>query len=151
LRRLLTADHAKSQPSNTVKDPDDLTTGDETLKTLCGEAGEEFDPTLIKAQASKRIDELQAQTAEAQRTKSASREPRMAKSPSKHEDAEDDSEGTAITHPEEIRLEAQLTIRGHPTARAALRTTPPGVICAGLAVAAIILSSAAVARIVGRR
>ena len=32
------------------------------LKTLCDEAGEEFDPTLSKAQASKRIDELQAQT-----------------------------------------------------------------------------------------
>jgi hypothetical protein len=73
------------------------------------------------------------------------------KSPSKHEEAEDDSEETAITHPEEFRLEAQLTIRGQPTARAALRTTPAGVICAGLAVAAIILSSAAVARIVGRR
>ena len=32
------------------------------LKTLCDEAGEEFDATLSKAQASKRIDELQAQT-----------------------------------------------------------------------------------------
>ena len=57
---------SKDQPSNTVKDPDDWTTGDETmtgaqasyLKTLCDEAGEEFDPTLSKAQASKRIDEL---------------------------------------------------------------------------------------------
>jgi hypothetical protein len=60
----------KDVPSNTVKDPDEWTTGDETmtgaqasyLKTLCDEAGEEFDPTLSKAQASKRIDELQAQT-----------------------------------------------------------------------------------------
>lgn len=64
------ADDAKGQPSNTVKDPDDWTTGDETmtgaqasyLKTLCDEAGEEFDPTLRKAQASKRIDELQQRT-----------------------------------------------------------------------------------------
>jgi hypothetical protein len=56
-----------------------------------------------------------------------------------------------LTHLEEIRLEAELTIAGRPTARAALRTTPAGVICAGLAVAAIILSSAAVVRIVGRR
>lgn len=64
------ADDAKGQPSNTVKDPDDWTTGDETmtgaqasyLKTLCDEAGEEFDPTLSKAQASKRIDELQQRT-----------------------------------------------------------------------------------------
>jgi hypothetical protein len=56
--------------SNAAKDPDDWTTGDETmtgaqasyLKTLCDEAGEEFDATLSKAQASKRIDELQVQT-----------------------------------------------------------------------------------------
>ena len=57
-------------PSNTVKDPDDWTTGDETmtgaqasyLKTLCEEAGEEFDASLTKADASKRIDALQAKT-----------------------------------------------------------------------------------------
>lgn len=57
-------------PSNTVKNPDEWTTGDETmtgaqasyLKTLCEEAGEEFDPSLSKAEASKRIDELQAKT-----------------------------------------------------------------------------------------
>ena len=57
-------------PSNTVKNPDDWTTGDETmtgaqasyLKTLCEEAGEEFDPALSKADASKRIDALQGKT-----------------------------------------------------------------------------------------
>ena len=57
-------------PSNTVKDPDDWTTGDERmtgaqasyLKTLCEEAGEPFDESLTKAEASKRIDELQART-----------------------------------------------------------------------------------------
>jgi hypothetical protein len=57
-------------PSNTVKDPDDWTTGGETmtgaqasyLKTLCEEAGEEFDPSLSKADASKRIDALQSRT-----------------------------------------------------------------------------------------
>jgi hypothetical protein len=59
--------------------------------------------------------------------------------------------GQPLTHPEEIRLEAELTIAGRPMARAFLRTTPAGVICAGLAVAAIILSSAAVVRMVGRR
>lgn len=32
------------------------------LQTLCREAKEEFDETLTKAQASKRIDELQAKT-----------------------------------------------------------------------------------------
>ncbi len=57
-------------PSNTVKDPHDWTTGDETmtgaqasyLKTLSEEAGEEFDEKLTKAEASLKIDELQAKT-----------------------------------------------------------------------------------------
>jgi hypothetical protein len=61
---------AQDLPSNTVKNPDDWTTGDETmtgaqasyLKTLSEEAGEEFDPTLSKGEASKRIDALQAAT-----------------------------------------------------------------------------------------
>ncbi|CTQ49975.1 DUF3072 domain-containing protein [Jannaschia donghaensis] len=57
-------------PGNAVKDPDDWTTGDESmtgaqasyLKTLSEEAGEIFDPKLSKADASKRIDELQSKT-----------------------------------------------------------------------------------------
>ena len=75
-RRQNQADHQdnpKQDPdpgSNTIKDPDDWTTGDERmtgaqasyLKTLCEEAGEEFDPGLTKADASRRIDELQART-----------------------------------------------------------------------------------------
>jgi Protein of unknown function (DUF3072) len=48
------------------RDPDDWKTGDEPmtdaqrsyLETLCRETGEEFDETLSKADASKRIDEL---------------------------------------------------------------------------------------------
>jgi hypothetical protein len=56
--------------SNTIKDPEDWTTGDERmtgaqasyLKTLCEEAGEEFDPGLTKAEASRRIDALQEKT-----------------------------------------------------------------------------------------
>lgn len=61
----------KSEPfSNAEKDPDDWTTGDEAmtgaqasyLKTLSEEAGEEFDDSLTKADASKRIDELQSKT-----------------------------------------------------------------------------------------
>ena len=56
--------------SNTVKDPDEWTTGDEPmtgaqrsyLKTLSDEAGVELDENLTKAEASKRIDELQQQT-----------------------------------------------------------------------------------------
>ena len=55
---------------NTVKDPDEWTTGDEPmtgaqrsyLKTLSDEAGEQFDETLTKAEASQRIDELQEKT-----------------------------------------------------------------------------------------
>ena len=56
--------------SNTIKNPDDWTTGDEPmtgaqrsyLKTLSEEAKVEFDENLTKAEASKRIDELQEKT-----------------------------------------------------------------------------------------
>ena len=56
--------------SNMVKDPEDWTTGDEPmtgaqksyLKTLSDEAGVEFDDNLTKAEASKRIEELQQKT-----------------------------------------------------------------------------------------
>ena len=59
-----------SLPSNAEKNPDDWTTGGETmtgaqasyLKTLSEEAGEAFDDTLTKAEASKQIDALQAKT-----------------------------------------------------------------------------------------
>lgn len=67
------ADNPKTEAdpgSNTIKDPDDWTTGGEKmtgaqasyLKTLSEEAGVEFDPDLNKADASRRIDELQAKT-----------------------------------------------------------------------------------------
>ncbi|MEO7932440.1 MAG: DUF3072 domain-containing protein [Chthoniobacterales bacterium] len=60
---------------NPEKDPDDWTTGDEPmtgpqmsyLKTLSQEAGEEFDETLTKANASKRIEELQHKTGRGQK------------------------------------------------------------------------------------
>ena len=56
--------------SNRIKDPDDWTTGDEPmtgaqesyLHTLASEAGEQVEPDLSKAEASKRIDELQDRT-----------------------------------------------------------------------------------------
>ena len=59
-----------NQPSNLQKDPDEWTTGDESmtdaqrsyLKTLSDEAGEQMDENLTKAEASKRIDELQHKT-----------------------------------------------------------------------------------------
>ena len=64
-------ENPKTHPtSNAEKDPADWTTGDEAmtgaqasyLKTLSEEAHEEFDETLNKADASKRIDELQEKT-----------------------------------------------------------------------------------------
>lgn len=66
----LADENEQTKGSNTVKDPDEWTTGDEPmtgaqqsyLKTLSDEAGEEFDETLSKAEASKRIDELQHKT-----------------------------------------------------------------------------------------
>ena len=61
---------AQADQSNMQKDPDHWVTGDEPmtgaqrsyLQTLCEEAKEEFDERLTKAEASKRIDELQAKT-----------------------------------------------------------------------------------------
>src|SRR4051812_46922197 len=55
---------------NALKDPDEWTTGEEPmtgaqrsyLKTLSDEAGEPFDEGLTKAEASKKIDELQHKT-----------------------------------------------------------------------------------------
>jgi hypothetical protein len=68
---------ANTQPSNTIKDPDDWTTGEEPmtgaqesyLRTLASEAGEEVEPNLTKAEASKRIDELQQKTGRGESTK----------------------------------------------------------------------------------
>jgi len=60
----------KNETSNTVKAPEEWTTGDEPmtgaqrsyLKTLSDEAGVELDENLTKAEASRRIDELQQKT-----------------------------------------------------------------------------------------
>ena len=60
----------EEQQSNMIKDPDEWITGDEEmtgaqrsyLQTLADEAGEEVDPNLTKAEASKRIEELQQKT-----------------------------------------------------------------------------------------
>jgi hypothetical protein len=61
---------AEATEGNTVKNPDEWTTGAEPmtgaqrsyLKTLSEEAKVEFDENLTKAEASKRIDELQQKT-----------------------------------------------------------------------------------------
>ena len=60
----------QAEESNTIKRPEDWTTGDEPmtgaqrsyLKTLSDEAKEPMDEELTKAEASKRIDELQRKT-----------------------------------------------------------------------------------------
>ena len=56
--------------SNTIKDPDEWTTGEEPmtgaqesyLHTLATEAGEQVEEDLTKAEASKRIEELREKT-----------------------------------------------------------------------------------------
>jgi hypothetical protein len=72
--RLKMADKKQNQETlehtNTVKDPQEWVTGDEPmtgaqhsyLKTLSDEAGEKFDEKLTKAEASKKIEELQHKT-----------------------------------------------------------------------------------------
>ena len=63
-------DNQNQNNSNMIKDPDDWKTGDEPmtgaqqsyLQTLSDEAGEQFDENLTKAEASKRIEELQEKT-----------------------------------------------------------------------------------------
>jgi Protein of unknown function (DUF3072) len=60
----------KPAMQNPEKDPEDWTTGDEPmtgpqrsyLQTLCREAKEDFNDKLTKAEASKKIEELQAKT-----------------------------------------------------------------------------------------
>jgi Protein of unknown function (DUF3072) len=65
------SENPKQHPTgNAVKDPEDWVTGDEPmtgaqasyLQTLSEEAGQEFDANLSKADASKKIDELQGAT-----------------------------------------------------------------------------------------
>jgi hypothetical protein len=64
----------KASESNTIKDPENWTTGDEPmtgaqrsyLSTLSEEAKEEFDENLTKAEASIRIEELQEKTGRGQ-------------------------------------------------------------------------------------
>ncbi|MDQ6808149.1 MAG: DUF3072 domain-containing protein [Verrucomicrobiota bacterium] len=69
-------ENEKPAMQNPEKDPNDWTTGGEPmtgpqrsyLQTLCREAGEEFDPNLNKADASKKIDELQEKTGRGKET-----------------------------------------------------------------------------------
>ena len=61
------SNHHTDQPA-LQRDPDEWKTGDEPmtdaqrsyLETLCRETGQDFDESLSKADASKRIDELRA-------------------------------------------------------------------------------------------
>jgi uncharacterized damage-inducible protein DinB len=68
------ADQQELRGSNLEKDPDEWKTGDEPmtgaqasyLKTLSDQADEAFDEALTKAEASRRIDELQQRTGRGQ-------------------------------------------------------------------------------------
>jgi hypothetical protein len=71
----MTADEPTPPMQNPEKDPDEWTTGEEPmtgpqrsyLQTLCREAGEEFNENLTKAEASKKIEELQEKTGRGQK------------------------------------------------------------------------------------
>jgi hypothetical protein len=64
--RRMTNQHSDANDGALQKDPDEWKTGDEPmtaaqrsyLETLARDSGEEFDESLTKAEASKRIDEL---------------------------------------------------------------------------------------------
>jgi uncharacterized damage-inducible protein DinB len=68
------ADQQELRGSNLEKDPQEWKTGDEPmtgaqasyLKTLSDQANEAFDEALTKAEASRRIDELQQRTGRGQ-------------------------------------------------------------------------------------
>jgi hypothetical protein len=68
------ANQEELRGSNLEKDPDEWKTGDEPmtgaqasyLKTLSDQANEAFDEALTKAEASRRIDELQERTGRGQ-------------------------------------------------------------------------------------
>lgn len=71
------ADQNEQPPmQNPEKDPDQWVTGDEPmtgpqrsyLQTLCREAKEEFNENCTKAEASKKIDELQEKTGRGKET-----------------------------------------------------------------------------------
>ena len=65
-----TKEIAEQEQSNMIKDPDEWKTGDEEmtgaqrsyLQTLADEAGEDVEMNLTKAEASKKIEELQQKT-----------------------------------------------------------------------------------------
>jgi hypothetical protein len=67
---MMTPDEPTPAMQNPEKDPEEWTTGEEPmtgpqrsyLQTLCREAGEDFNDKLTKAEASKKIEELQAKT-----------------------------------------------------------------------------------------
>jgi Protein of unknown function (DUF3072) len=73
---LMSPERASAEKSNRIKDPDDWVSGDEEmtgaqesyLKTLAGEAHENIEADLTKAEASKEIDRLRAKTGRGLRT-----------------------------------------------------------------------------------
>jgi hypothetical protein len=82
IRPMSNSSNSDTDQPTPQRDPDEWKTGDEPmtdaqrsyLETLCRETGEEFDETLSKADASKRIDELRQ------------RSPRLARNDSTHKE-----------------------------------------------------------------
>jgi len=76
-----TSDPKRHPTGNAIKDPEQWVTGDEPmtgaqasyLQTLAEEAGEGFDPSLTKSDASHRIDELRDKTGRGERTATTKR------------------------------------------------------------------------------
>jgi hypothetical protein len=106
---------AMADQSNMEKDPKDWVTGDEPmtgaqrsyLKTLSEEAKEPFDDQLTKADASRRIDELQARTGrgthgKSEQAVSAPQEPRH----SSEQEAREESEREQLAEAA-VRTDAQ--------------------------------------------
>jgi DUF3072 family protein len=75
------ANRKEQEQNSTIKNPDDWTTGDEPMTgaqdsyvhTLAREAGEPVDEDMSKAEASKKIDELQEKTGRGNPQRKASR------------------------------------------------------------------------------
>jgi Protein of unknown function (DUF3072) len=97
---------AEHGQSNMEKDPADWVTGDEPmtgaqksyLKTLCEEARQPFDEGLSKAEASRRIDELQAVTGRGAPAQGAPRT-QDAQQPEPADESAAESLGKAIASP----------------------------------------------------
>ena len=105
---------------NTVKAPEDWTTGDEPmtgaqrsyLQALCEEAGEPMDETLTKAQASERIEALQQQTGRSSgRAGAGERRADEMPEPQRKEPSLMDVTAKDVLTPDVVRVTADMEVR----------------------------------------